>query len=66
MGNDINNDEQIENDNIDNIDDILINQADEHIDIQNNEVEDDKEEAITIEASMDTLYIKELSKRIIL
>ena len=40
MGNDINNDEQIE--------------------IQNNEVEDDKE-TITIEASMDTLYIKELS-----
>ena len=61
MGNDINNDEQIENDNIDNIDDILINQADEQIEIQNNEEEDDKEETIAIEASMDTLYIKELS-----
>ena len=60
MGNDMNNDEQIENDNNDNIDDILINQDDEQIEIQNNEVEDDKE-AITIEASMDTLYIKELS-----
>lgn len=60
MGNDINNDEQIENDNNDNIDDILINQDDEQIEIQNNEVEDDKE-TITIEASMDTLYIKELS-----
>ena len=60
MGNDMNNDEQIENDNNDNIDDILINQADEQIEIQNNEVEDDKE-TITIEASMDTLYIKELS-----
>ena len=60
MGNDMNNDEQIENDNNDNIDDILINQDDEQIEIQNNEVEDDKE-TITIEASMDTLYIKELS-----
>jgi len=56
----MNNDEQIENDNNDNIDDILINQDDEQIEIQNNEVEDDKE-TITIEASMDTLYIKELS-----
>ena len=60
MGNDMNNDEQIENDNNDNIDDILINQDDEQIEIQNNEIEDDKE-TITIEASMDTLYIKELS-----
>ena len=60
MGNDMNNDEKIENDNNDNIDDILINQDDEQIEIQNNEVEDDKE-TITIEASMDTLYIKELS-----
>ena len=60
MGNDMNSDEQIENDNNDNIDDILINQDDEQIEIQNNEVEDDKE-TITIEASMDTLYIKELS-----
>ena len=60
MGNDMNNDEQIENDNNDNIDDILIKQDDEQIEIQNNEVEDDKE-TITIEASMDTLYIKELS-----
>ena len=60
MGNDMNNDEHIENDNNDNIDDILINQDDEQIEIQNNEVEDDKE-TITIEASMDTLYIKELS-----
>lgn len=60
MGNDMNNDEQIENDNNDNIDDILINQDDEQIETQNNEAEDDKE-TITIEASMDTLYIKELS-----
>ena len=62
MGIIFDNSEQNENNNNhNNVDDLLINQADEQLEIQNNEEKDDNEEKVTIQASLNTLYIKEIS-----